>query len=76
MNLTKVELDQVVKQYEQGLLHEFEFLIKLQMSPVMIERILLAQKLPFRAVAKLSIDDLHNDDPRLPFNVPDDAPAP
>lgn len=66
--ITSAELVDLVKQYQAGMVHEFEFLLKVQLHPELIERILQAQKLPYRAVAKLSIDDLNNDDPRLPAN--------
>jgi hypothetical protein len=67
-SITRADLDQLVKQYQEGLVHEFEFLLQLQLHPIVVERMHAALKLPYRAVAKLSIDDLNNDDSRLPAN--------
>lgn len=64
MNISKQGLDERVQQYRDGLISDIEFLLQVQIEPIIVERMLAVQKLPYRAASKIIIDDLYNDDPR------------
>ncbi len=64
MNISKQGLDERVQQYRDGLISDIEFLLQVQIEPMIVERMLAVQKLPYRAASKIIIDDLYNDDPR------------
>lgn len=64
MNISKQGLDERIQQYRDGLINDIEFLLQVQIEPMIVERMLAVQKLPYRAASKIIIDDLYNDDPR------------
>jgi hypothetical protein len=64
MNISKQGLIEAISDYNAGLINDIEFLLKVQIEPMIVERMLAVQKLPYRASAKIIIDDLYNDDPR------------